>query len=157
MFAFDDTPTRFYSRPFVNRVDGVFFCGKPVRNWGQIWNETLNFTNADTVRYRTQESQHAALSSACEGNNSLDTNEESDLHAATVLRQASFVLTCDRAVCVRSPLWLFSRGGSHKLWSVEVSLRVGHQVKWHVLTIMSRFCLFLLLCYTINVNWNARN
>ena len=36
-------------------------------------------------------------------NNTLDTNEESDLHVATVLRHASFVLSCDRAVCVRSP------------------------------------------------------
>ena len=50
------------------------------------------------MRYRTQESQHAALSSACAGK----TNEESDLQAATVWRHASFVLTCDRAVCVRA-------------------------------------------------------
>ena len=25
MFAFDGTPTRFYGRSFVNRVDGVFY------------------------------------------------------------------------------------------------------------------------------------
>lgn len=36
-------------------------------------------------------------------NNNLDINEETDLHTATMLRHSSFVLTCDCAVCMRSP------------------------------------------------------
>lgn len=48
-------------------------------------------------------------------NNNLATYEESDLHVATVLRHSSFVLTCERAMCVYSPWWLFSHGGAH-LW-----------------------------------------
>ena len=39
--------------------------------------------------------------------------EGGDLHAATVLKHGSFVSTCERAVCMRSPYSLFSRGESH--------------------------------------------
>ena len=45
-------------------------------------------------------------------NNALLTNEESHLHGATVLRLASFVITCECAVHLHSPSLLFAHGGS---------------------------------------------
>ena len=45
-------------------------------------------------------------------NNGPTINEAGSLHAAIVLRACSFVLSCERAVCVRSPYSTKSRGGS---------------------------------------------
>ena len=45
--------------------------------------------------------------------NGCDVNKASNQHAANVLKASSFVLACERAVCVHSPYSLKSRGGSH--------------------------------------------
>ena len=46
-------------------------------------------------------------------------------NAANVLKASSFVLACDRTVCVRSPYSLKSRGGSH----IQLLIKANSQAK----------------------------
>lgn len=47
--------------------------------------------------------------------NAYDVSEVRNLHAANMLKASSFVSARERAVCMRSPYSLKSRGGSHIL------------------------------------------
>ena len=65
-------------------------------------------------------------------NNSLDTNEESDLHAATVLRYTSFVLTCNRAGCAFTLVTVFSfrvTNGFNKQPQLDIRTFASHLTK----------------------------
>ena len=61
-------------------------------------------------------------------NNGPTINEAGSLHAAIVLRACSFVLSCERAVCVRSPYSTKSRGGSHLEDFQDVVLKLEFEV-----------------------------
>ena len=70
--------------------------------------------------------------------NGCDVNEASNWHAANVSTASSFVLACERAMCMRSPYSLKSRGGSHMLARVKRphSFKYGTRLsvvyaKWH--------------------------
>lgn len=61
-------------------------------------------------------------------NNGRTINEAGSLHAAIVLRACSFVLLCNRAVCVCSPYSMNSRGGSPLL--IFLNNCVGMWTSW---------------------------
>ena len=61
-------------------------------------------------------------------NNGPTINEAGSLHVAIVLRACSFVLSCERPVCVRSPYSTKSRGGSHLEDFQDVVLKLEFEV-----------------------------
>ena len=71
---------------------------------------------------RTLRSWHVPLFQSCEGKQWPHFNEVGSLHAAIVLRACSFVLSCDHAICVRSPYSTKSHGGSHMIISPRHSI-----------------------------------
>ena len=62
--------------------------------------------------------------------NGCDVNEASNWHAANVLKASSFVLACERAVCVRSPYSLKSRGESQLIFIYWCLKALTHVMKF---------------------------